>query len=1131
MKKRIVSLLLILCMTLTFLPTTILAAETAEPIATGSEEPQPEEQETPSTGNTIYVDATNGNDEIANVGQSWDTAYKTLATAVAAAASGDTIMLSAGEYTLYNTPSDGHTKGKDLTFVGAGKDEEIGDYQTTWYIGANPTPEGYHGEYDSDYSFDGAGTITFQDMTLQAGKKDYLGFTRPDKTIVQDCTVNGKTFYWGYTSATFKDTTFNCPDGDYALWTYSSPTMTFEGCTFNSSGKVINVYTDYSAGKYDITVNYKNCTVNNNGDSLKPVLNINDSNMGNYKYILNISGSNSVSGMDADPTTCSRLFGFAEKAVTNNTGRAEVTINGVKVWENGERAVAHDYAGFSTGSYDDGVNANDTQYTDGYKDDAFTVTWGAWYAGQDGKLHRTGTCTCNYCGYSEDINDEKDFELDVSRSKTATDLDSNYRSTVTLSLPSAKEKLASDIVFVLDTSDCVGNVMKNVSKLVTQLETAQKDTGANIKVGVVAFKGSAVSMFEDGLVGVETAEQALNELIAKVEAAGEGLTGSAAKDAMEAAVWESLKEKDKDFIYKGSNLHSGLLGAQALLEADNAVDDNRKYVITVTDGMTYYWNDDEGNVYGVYSENSYGKAQLLYYPWQDAFKIGKGYSLLGSSITDWDKYIKNVQSRIDSDKNQYVVSVRKMMEDLNCSASGVREVPLASVANYIKRDSATQSAHGIEHSVVACLDTYREMVKAGYQCYTVNSDYHDTTTFPGLFTSKLNEMAKVEGRVDFEAISGAILYAVSEGSTVVDKMGSEFDFVPGSLKLTVGGKELDAKTVGDVTYFGDDATNLSESNYRFKLEYDSGEDMFTWTINENVSNFAPVQLSYQVQLVNPKTAPGNYTVPTNEYAKLNPKDSLGNPGKELTFPIPEVSYTVKRHHTPTTVTKPALNTADHYAYVMGYPDGTVQPGGYITRAEASTIFFRLLTDETREQYWATTNAYSDIKSGDWYNNAISTLSSAGIVSGYPDGTFRPNAPITRAEMSKIIALFAKLDKTTDRFSDIAGHWAEAYIKLAAGNGWIEGYPDGTFKPQQNITRAETVTMINRVLERVPSDEDHLLSYSVMLTFPDCQPGQWFYIAIQEATNSHTYERAVTEKNGDEQWTALRDNRDWTLLEK
>ena len=228
--------------------------------------------------------------------------------------------------------------------------------------------------------------------------------------------------------------------------------------------------------------------------------------------------------------------------------------------------------------------------------------------------------------------------------------------------------------------------------------------------------------------------------------------------------------------------------------------------------------------------------------------------------------------------------------------------------------------------------------------------------------------------------------------------------------------------------------------------------------------------------------------------------------------------------------RPTLNTDDHYAYVMGYPDGTVRPMGNITRAEVATIFFRLLTDDSRAQFWATTNAYSDVKSGDWFNNAVSTLSNAGIISGYPDGTFRPNAPITRAEMAKVVALFAKLDKSEDLFNDIAGHWAEAYIRLAAGNGWIAGYPDGSFKPQQNITRAETMTMINRVLDRVPSVESHLLPYNVMLTFPDCQSGQWYYIAVQEATNSHTYERAVTEKHGDEQWIALRENRDWTEFE-
>lgn len=228
--------------------------------------------------------------------------------------------------------------------------------------------------------------------------------------------------------------------------------------------------------------------------------------------------------------------------------------------------------------------------------------------------------------------------------------------------------------------------------------------------------------------------------------------------------------------------------------------------------------------------------------------------------------------------------------------------------------------------------------------------------------------------------------------------------------------------------------------------------------------------------------------------------------------------------------KPALNTADHYAYLMGYPDGTVRPGGSITRAEATTIFFRLLTEESRTRFWATANSYSDVRAGQWYNNAVSTMTSAGIVNGYPDGTFRPNAPITRAEMAKIIALFAKLDKTADRFPDTAGHWAEAYIRLAAGNGWIEGYPDGNFRPDRSITRAETVTMIDRVLERVPKDESRLLPHSAMLTFPDCTPGQWFYIAVQEAANSHVYERAANERSGDEQWKELRDNRDWTRLE-
>ena len=228
---------------------------------------------------------------------------------------------------------------------------------------------------------------------------------------------------------------------------------------------------------------------------------------------------------------------------------------------------------------------------------------------------------------------------------------------------------------------------------------------------------------------------------------------------------------------------------------------------------------------------------------------------------------------------------------------------------------------------------------------------------------------------------------------------------------------------------------------------------------------------------------------------------------------------------------PQLNRDDHVAYIMGYPDGTVQPKGEITRAEACTIFFRLLTDSSRDYYFSKTNDYTDVNAGDWFNNAISTLSNAGIVTGYNDGTFRPNQPITRGEMAKIIANFANLNKGTKSFTDLSGHWSKSYVELAAGNGWIAGYPDGSFRPDQKITRAETVTMISRVLERVPAKELRLLSRSIMLTFPDNNPGDWYYIAIQEASNSHEYQRSVYETTGDEMWTKLIDNVDWTKLEK
>ena len=413
--------------------------------------------------------------------------------------------------------------------------------------------------------------------------------------------------------------------------------------------------------------------------------------------------------------------------------------------------------------------------------------------------------------------------------------------------------------------------------------------------------------------------------------------------------------------------------------------------------------------------------------------------------------------------------------------------------------------------------------------------------------------------VTFNSIQNDILYAVSAGSTVTDIIGSKFSF-EGIKSLTVGKQELTATKSGENTwYFGNDNT-ASESNYRFKVVYNSQDHQFVWTINEKVSNFAPVQLTYTVKLTKPETAAGTYGVTdlngdekvddtgaavdktkalyTNQEAKLVPKDSNGNTGVEQTFPMPSVFYTIKGssggHSGGGTVTIPddvptGLNGKDHYAYVVGYPDGMVYPQKNITRAEVATIFFRLLTDETREANMTKSNSYNDMKDGAWYTCAVSTLSKMGIIKGYEDGSFKPDASISRAEFAAIAARFdPDGDKTPATFSDVSSHWAKDEISIAANHGWIKGYEDGSFKPDQKITRAETMTLVNRVLKRLPETKDDL--HKDMKTWPDNQnESAWFYLAVQEATNSH-YQKL--KKDGThETWESMRETRDWAALEK
>lgn len=321
-------------------------------------------EDAPGTGETYVA----WNENKGNKG------YTTLKEAVDEAKSGETIILGEGSYTLYK--SDSKTKGKDLTFVGQGPDKTI------WQIGPTaPNPALFGTEYNSDYSFDGAGKITFKNMTLRSGNVDYLGFIRIDNTVVENCVINGKTDYWGYTSAVFTDTTFNAPSSNYALWTYCSPIMTFNNCTFNANGKVINVYTDAGAGDHNITVNFNNCTVNSSTFFLyKQALNINDSNMGSYKYIININDPHVTAVRDT--TTCSQVFGFGGKK-DNNSGRTEVYWNNSvePVWKDGKMQTH--------------------SYTDGEHDNAFTTSYSEWETIDARNEWRDVTKTCDYCGWSE----------------------------------------------------------------------------------------------------------------------------------------------------------------------------------------------------------------------------------------------------------------------------------------------------------------------------------------------------------------------------------------------------------------------------------------------------------------------------------------------------------------------------------------------------------------------------------------------------------------------------------------------------------------------------------------------------------------------------------------------------------
>ena len=706
----------------------------------------------------------------------------------------------------------------------------------------------------------------------------------------------------------------------------------------------------------------------------------------------------------------------------------------------------------------------------------------------------------------------------ISKSKTAINLDSNYESKVTLSLPSAEEKLDSDIVFVVDKSE--SSEKESALSMLDAIRN-QIDEGTKVNVGVVTFNTVAT---QNGFFDLN-------------------------------ADYEAIKEKFDAPAISGTNLHAGILAGVDMLNK-SSTDNNRKYLIVISDGITYTY-DKDAKIVPYYWLND-GQPYFSKDPYSWDFKYGAGTTFTTDQWNTWRSKVENILKRETISPVLY--SERETLTEENGvlapqDGNYTSSVDRALYYSYLAYQSASEK----------------------YHCYAIPAHTSKESTYP--YGVSFMKYLGGNKEASFNEIKNDILYLIDTGSYVEDYMGYvdgnyNFNFINDASKLTItvgrgdAQEKLDAVKIDDNHYgFGPVTVETDSSEkvttYRYNLEYIPGNmtdtEHFVWHINVPVENLAPVALTYSVKLVNPKSASGTYGqydvdgsknysgLYTNNSATLHPKDSNENWGIPENFQKPTVSYTVSGGNSGGNNggnSKPSLNTKDHYGYIIGYPvdyytgqpttDQTKKPvrsEGKITRAEVATIYFRMLTDESRTKFWSQSNSYSDVKAGDWFNNAVSTLSNAGIIAGYEDGSFRPNGYITRAEFATIAARFFDVTYNgKDLFPDISGHWAKDYINQAANKGFVNGYEDGTFKPDRNITRAEAVTLVNRTLDRHP-DKNHFTKD--MLVWPDnMDQTKWYYADMQEATNSHTYQmKENSDKTKYENWTKTLPIRNWEALEK
>lgn len=828
---------------------------------------------------------------------------------------------------------------------------------------------------------------------------------------------------------------------------------------------------------------------------------------------------------------------------------------------------------------------------------------------------------------------------DHSKDKTATALDSNYNSKVTLSLPAGDYPQTVDVVF---TVDCTSVLLYNYTGIIKEIEKIADELvgkDINLNVGLVGFGHESKVYLPLTNITEENVDAVMEEV-------------------------KTTISNDRDWLKNngGTNIQKGILTGRELLDNSNTgALPNDQYFILMTDGAGFWYNNANGETVCTAHRDSNQSLGNM-----DANNDVGGPTRINDSMylravnegKTFGDFIAEQGAAIEkSAERSFTTEGAKSAGEL---AYTTQDVQNYDVYPYLNMERGTYFAAKALQDVAA--EGY-SVITIGYNynkfgltsLNAVSKGFREWTAEVGSYYTA--SMFNVQDA--FEGVRDEMIYLLDAGSQVVDiigqgkdNKGNDYNFDVANLDnmtITVGGVKLNKEKIqseefpGSTTY-GFFEGEIADGKYNFVVTYypdgvadADGEtrEHFVWSINVPVGNFAPVQFSYDVHLTDPQTTKGTYTVATNVEAVLTPVDSNGTKGKPEKFPVPELTYEVKgggsgedyRYVNVTVVgkgdvdykcgdhkgtitekdgtelltldlfensmkfnmepasgwkldrievngkdvgkdleykmifdevtgdqmdidvkivfkeksdggsgggshrpsnkpdkTPEALNGDDHFDYVVGYSDGLVHPERNITRAEVASIFFRLLQDDVREKNLTDQNPFNDVFTDDWFNVAVSTMYDMDIVYGRDNNNFDPNAYITRAEFAAIAARFDSEGYSGENlFTDIDGHWAANQINRAAEKGWISGYPDGTFGPDRYITRAEAVTMINRVLNRLPESADAL--HEDMNVFPDnMDTTAWYYLAIQEATSSHEYEK---DKDGVyETWTDVLPDRDW-----